>query len=307
MHVTCDQIRVSLTADKIRAARVTNLYDFIVRNHPDTVIREGHSLRLIANHSVCVRQGYCGYTDFSTNETGNSIDFLTTYLGYSFVQAVDALTEGLLLGCITPQDNRTSRSPPVANEEVKLTELPKRDLHGDRKAIRYMQSRGIPPELSQTLLKRDLIYTEERTGNLVFLSRKRDFYEMRGTVPGSSFHQCKKANPDRCWAFRSGNLRPEQAMVCEGAIDALSLYLIRRMTGVEDGKTLYCGIGGVYNQKAIDRIARYLPVVIAVDHDEAGDACRSRNSQRSFLIPQYKDWNEDLCTIQLQSLNTTIV
>ena len=295
------------TMDTIRAARVTNLYDFIVRNHPDTVIHEGRSLRLKTNHSVSVREGYCGYTDFSTNETGNSIDFLVTYLGYSFMQAVDALTEARLLKGIPPQEARNIRSPLTSNEELRLVELPKRDLNGDRYAIQYMQRRGIPPELSQTLLKRSLIYTEEHTGNLVFLSRNRDFYELRGTVPGSSFHQCKKANPDRCWAFRTGNLRPEQAMVCEGAIDALSLYLIRRMTGVEDGKTLYCGIGGVYNQKAIDRIARYLPVVIAVDHDEAGDACRSRNSQCSFLIPQHKDWNEDLCNIFSQSLNTIVV
>lgn len=74
-----------------RAARTVNLYDFLMSMHPEDVVNEGNSLRLRNNHSVSVKHGYCGFTDFSNGETGNSIDCLVHFLGYEFTDAVAAL------------------------------------------------------------------------------------------------------------------------------------------------------------------------------------------------------------------------
>ena len=74
-----------------RAARRADLYGFLLSRHPEAVQREGDSLRLLDDHSVSVRQGYCGYTDFSSGETGNSVDFLVNFMEYGFQDAVAAL------------------------------------------------------------------------------------------------------------------------------------------------------------------------------------------------------------------------
>ena len=50
-----------------------------------------NDIRLATNHSVAVKRGYSGSTDFATKETGNGVDYLTKYLGYSLVEAVKAL------------------------------------------------------------------------------------------------------------------------------------------------------------------------------------------------------------------------
>ena len=77
------------------------------------------------------------------------------------------------------------------------------------------------------------------------------------------------------------------------AIDAVSLLLLRREAGDTD-PSVFISIGGVCSQKAIDRIKRRMPAVIAVDNDAAGEQCRFRNSDIFSLIPSGKDWNEDL-------------
>ena len=78
----------------IRAARRADLVEFLVSHHPDKVKKTGNCVYLRDHESVYTRFGFCGYTRFSSDETGNSIDFLRKYLGYSFQEAVIALTSG---------------------------------------------------------------------------------------------------------------------------------------------------------------------------------------------------------------------
>ena len=82
--------------------------------------------------------------------------------------------------------------------------------------------------------------------------------------------------------------------VCEAAIDAISLYVIHRAQKVKE-VAVYVSIGGVANQKTIDRLVRSgKKVVLAVDNDAAGQGCRDRNPMLESIIPKNKDWNDDL-------------
>ena len=87
--------------------------------------------------------------------------------------------------------------------------------------------------------------------------------------------------------------KPKTAYVCEAAIDAVSLMLIHQAQGMND-PAVYVSIGGVANQRTIDRISKRIPVVLAVDNDPSGDSCRKRNPGLPVLIPSNKDWNDDL-------------
>lgn len=110
------------------------------------------------------------------------------------------------------------------------------------------------------------------------------------------------ATPTAFWWYKANGLYsyPDIAFVCEGAIDALSLYYLHKR-GVLPAPTngLYCSIGGVANQQRIDAIkagmaAAHCPTVIAVDNDAAGELCRQRNPDCAAIIPKCKDWNDDL-------------
>ena len=140
-----------------------------------------------------------------------------------------------------------------------------------------------------------ILYQERSHGNAVFITPQKDYCEIRGTYGGSAnhFHSCRKASADRFWYVTSSDFPPEIAFICEAAIDAVSLLLLRREARDMD-PSVFISIGGVYNQKAIDRIKRRMPAVIAVDNDAAGRQCRCKNSDVFSLIPSGKDWNEDL-------------
>ena len=56
-------------------------------------------------------------------------------------------------------------------------------------------------------------------------------------------------------------------------------------------------IGGTAKQPAIDRLKRHKRVILAVDNDNAGSKCRRRNAELECIIPNRKDWNEDLMAI----------
>lgn len=314
---------VSDTAKK--AARRVDLYDFLLALHPDAVQREGNSLRLRGNHSVSLKRGYAGYKDFGTGETGNAVDFLTHYLGYAFLDAVAALCQfaGIPLdGSGRPQnapgDEKGVQCGMTAYDQKKrLQEPPEVPLrafflpepvHGPSKQVfAYLtQIRGIPPALVQMLLDDGLLYQESCHANLVFVDPARRFAELRGSNRFKPFHQVRFRDPAAFWWFKplGRSTAARIAYVCEGAIDAVSLYLLLLTDPANHAEHgLYCSIGGVANQPRIDAIVSGMaatgrPTVIAVDHDAAGAACRARNPACPSRIPVRKDWNDDLTDLE---------
>lgn len=110
------------------------------------------------------------------------------------------------------------------------------------------------------------------------------------------------SDPAAFWWFKPCALEtdPTVAHVCEGAIDAISLYLLLSVDpALHAGQGLYCSIGGVANQQRIDAIlagmsAAGCSTIIAVDNDDAGADCRQRNPGCRSIVPSGKDWNVDL-------------
>lgn len=280
--------KIQVSSEQIRAARQADLYDFLRAKHADDVKIEGNSLRLKDNNSISIRRGYAGYKDFSSGETGNGIDLLTNYLGYTMPEAVLALGGSTVA---TGTTARTTTPPPRAKD----IELPAK-AQDYRKLFAYLLTqRKIPADIIQRLIDQELLYQAERTNNAVFVNRKGDFAELRGTLSEKPFHGVLKTEADRFWSFEGSPVAPGEvprAYICESAIDAMSLYLLHRSRG-EDTRAHYCSIAGVANQKTIERIKRHSHAILAVDRDEAGERCRSQNKDIPHAVPKNKDWNDD--------------
>ena len=226
--------------------------------------------------------------DFASGSHGNSIDFLMQYLNYRFVDAVLALTD--------TEKGFPDRSFLLHSKDVREFIPPPRASEPFHRLHVYLQGRGIPANLIDRMEKQGILYQEAQYGNAVFINPQKDYCEIRGTYGGSQnhFHSCRKTSADRFWyIFEEEHTKPHRAFICESAIDAISLLLLYKRTK-NSVPSVYVSIGGVYNQRAIDRIKRRIPSVIAVDHDKAGELCRHRNKELPFLIPVHKDWNEDL-------------
>jgi hypothetical protein len=277
-----------VTKFQIRAARIANLFTFLEGSHASLVKRSGHCLYLKEKDSVYIKEGIPGYMDFASGSHGNSIDFLMQYLNYRFVDAVLALTD--------TEKGFPDRSFLLHSKDVREFIPPPRASEPFHRLHAYLQGRGIPANLIDRMEKQGILYQEAQYGNAVFINPQKDYCEIRGTYGGSQnhFHSCRKTSADRFWyIFEEEHTKPHRAFICESAIDAISLLLLYKRTK-NSVPSVYVSIGGVYNQRAIDRIKRRIPSVIAVDHDKAGELCRHRNKELPFLIPVHKDWNEDL-------------
>lgn len=281
-----------VTRDEIVSARAASLYDFVLTYHSDMFRRSGQSLYMAEHDSVYIKKGFPGYNDFSTEKHGNPIDFLMEHLGYSFVDAVTSLNR---FNTAVPEFHLEDRHDASAQTIAAPVSLPPPANKPFRNMYAYLMGRGIPVWMIRWLEQTDLAYQDRDHNNIVFVSKDKDYCELRGTFTYADrpFHGCRKAGPDRFWYFSSDDGKPETAYVCEAAIDAVSLYLIHKDRGT-DKKGLYVSIGGVANQKAIQRVQNMLPVTLAVDNDRAGEECRKRNPDLPFIIPFHKDWNEDL-------------
>ena len=272
---------------QIQTARHTDLYAFLLKNHVYSFTHEGDSLRPKDNHSISIKKGYCGYKDFASGETGNSIEFLTNHMGYTFVMAVRALagetTEIFSEKC---QQNSVKNIPPQFPPPV----------DGNYKNLfAYLANRGIPAETIQMLVSQKIMYQEKTRNNIVFINMERDFAELRGTCTyGKPFHGIvPNCRHDGFWWFRTSK-SASIGYLCEAAIDAVSLYELHKIHGNNE-PAYYISIAGAAKQPAIDRLKHSnLKLILAVDNDTAGQWCRNKNSDLEYLLPVKKDWNEDL-------------
>lgn len=285
----------NVSKEQAASARCADLYDFLVKYHDSKFKHEGDSIRPKSNHSISIKKGYHGYKDFSSGETGNSIDFLMKHMGFDFINAVQALSDVPTL-TQTPAHNTDIQRDGIGNVPPKF---PKPVAGRYKNLFAYLGSRGISTETIQMLVNQKNIYQEESKNNIVFINMERDFAEIRGTYTlGKPFHGIvPDSRHDGFWWFRTSK-NAAKAYICEAAIDAISLYELHKMQENHED-AYYISIAGVAKQPALDRLKHSkLHIVIAVDNDYAGQQCRYRNSELEYIIPINKDWNEDLQNIK---------
>lgn len=281
---------MKITNAQKEQAKKINLYEYLVDNHYDDIKIEGNSLRLRNNKSICVKRGANWYHDFSTEKTGDTIELLMKEFGYTFPDAVISLCDGGLI--TTAAATRTTTKETGASK----IDIPRAKDSKYRNLYAYLCGRGITADLITRLITEGILYQEAEYNNIVFINIEKDFCELHGSLSyGKSFHQCRKSQPDRFWSFNTDKRTPEEIYICEASIDAMSLYLIHQRNG-KTTPCAYVSIGGVANQQTIERIKKNVPVpvIIAVDNDNAGQLCREKNLDLKSIIPKNKDWNEDL-------------
>ena len=142
--------------DEIRRARQTNLVQYLMskgyslRREPG----KGENFRLVGYQGLIVQKNHF-FRFGGRNEKGNAIDFLVQIEGMTFLQAVEEL-----LGC----DVQEIKS--VQDKQRKDFALPAAAADNKR-IIKYLKHRGIPEQIIKELIKRHMVYQDQR-GNCVF-------------------------------------------------------------------------------------------------------------------------------------------
>lgn len=287
---------MKVTTEQIQAARRVNLFDWLIAHPVIEYKRDGSaSLKLLSNHSVNVYKS--GYKDFASDEHGNAIDFLVRYCGYDFKQAVTELAGDTAASSFPAPASSTSRAStaedvPQSDFLTQRLKLPERNITTKR-VYAYLIGRGLPAAVVKTLVNRGLLYEDDHH-NAVFLSSKRDFFEVRGTLSQIKYRTSRREE-GRYWLYNPNSDAPTTIYICESSIDAVSLAVLHSGRNMS---AAYVSIAGVGNYRCIDNVAHDYPgaeIVIACDADDAGQSVAQHYPQYRCIVPKGgKDWNDML-------------
>lgn len=267
--------------------RQVDLFHFLRVYDPTGWQRISKNVIVGVLHDSCKVTLGKGWYWFSRNQgSQNPIDFLMRYYGLNFkeaVQVIDDYIQSSSRGSRECYCNKKEVSP--NNNVVRPPVASERPWH---ELLEYLtRRRYIMPSIVDYLVKKGLVYqTAGYYANACFINLTKNHWEVVGMHPTRRYRQVSDAS--NYWAYPLGSKR---AYICESAIDAISLYEL-----LDDKEATYISIAGsVTRAKLIKKIVNeYSEVILAVDNDDAGNKIAAMYPNLRRIIPQNKDFNDDL-------------
>ncbi len=288
---------------KIRHAKSVDLID-VAKNLGYTPVRVGscHSLKEMDSIRIYDRRSWFRWSD---KTGGSQIDFLLTFTGMDFKEAIDYL-----------QDYSTTPSGVVDNPppKPKTFILPYPSSDNMRVKTYLTKVRMISPETVDRFIKDGLIYEESIHHNIVFTSEDTHgvirYAALRGTTDknGKSF-KCDVAGSNKAYGFHLEAPGSDTVRVFEGAIDLMSFYDATKLTSdhlLALGTTADISL----ERYLMDRKNIHV-IILCLDNDEPGKNTakdiQEKYEELGFTVKNlgspkgYKDYNEWLVNTKNRS------
>lgn len=287
---------VYFTDDQKQRANAVDLEDFLTRQG-EKLLRSGREKRLASDHSITVRGNE--WYDHAAEKGGCAIDFVQTFYGRSFPDAVTMLLNGEQGQAFRPSEQRQPEPP-------KPFVLP--EAHSDmRRVFAYLtKTRCLNRNVVSTFAHAKLIYEDVKYHNAVFVGYDADgvarHAHKRGTyTQGEPF----KGNVDGCdprYSFHYTG-QSDTVYVFEAPIDMLSFISLYQRDWQRHSYVSLCGVAEHALLQLLVENPQVKKIGLCLDSDKAGLKARERLTgilaEKEYgevfsLLPQRKDWNEDL-------------
>lgn len=170
-----------------------------------------------------------------------------------------------------------------------------------------IEVRSLPERYVDQLHERGDVYADDRR-NAVFLARDPETdkvvgAELKGTiamVDGGRFAGLAHGSKKDAGGFRLGSVALAKAVyLVESAIDAISLYTLRRIEGEANFAVVStAGVRGTV-PSFLDRLKEGVARICAFDNDKAGNTSAAKLEKVGWdrLRPDAHDWNDDLTAL----------
>ena len=292
---------------KLRASEV-DLERFLL-SQGEELIRSGPEKRLKRDHSVTIRGN--GWYDHAIKEGGGPVSFVQRFYNLSYPEAMSMLLGG-------EQGQPLQRAEPKQERVPKPFELP--PAHSDmRRVYAYlMRQRFISRDVLSEFARAGLIYEDAEHHNAVFVGNDEHGVARHAHKRGLySFGEGFKRNAAGCDARYSFHCfgSSDRLYAFEAPIDMLSFITLHPEEWQEHSYVALCGVSGHALLWMLEQIPALQQVTLCLDNDEAGIKASQRLTetlqvkgygQVGVLLPQGKDWNNDLVAQQSQTTNFTM-
>lgn len=295
---------VYFTDEQKQRANAVDLEDFLTRQG-EKLLRAGREKRLASDHSITV----CGneWYDHAEEKGGLAIDFVQMFYGRNFPDSVTMLLNGEQGQAYRPSELRRPALPkpfalPEANKDM-------------RRVFAYLtKTRCLDREVISVFARAGLIYEDTQYHNAVFVGMDSDgiarHAHKRGTyTQGEPF----KGNVDGCdprYSFHY-NGQSDTVYVFEAPVDMLSFISLYQKDWKSHSYVSLCGVLEHALLQLLVENPQVLKIGLCLDNDKAGLKARERLSgiltEKGYgdvfsLLPQRKDWNEDLQAVRQEPM-----
>ncbi|MFZ7133207.1 MAG: DUF3991 and toprim domain-containing protein [Eubacteriales bacterium] len=295
---------IHFTEEQKKRANTVDLVEFL-QMQGEKLLPSGREKRLSSDRSITVRGNE--WYDHALEEGGLPIDFVQSFYGLSFPEAVTMLLGG-------EQGEIYNMAKERRYIEQKPFELPPKNSDMRRVFAYLIKNRYIDRDVVSFFAKKKLLYESceqsadkrKEYHNAVFVgydengvpchAHKRGIYSN-----GKSFKSnVESSNP--CYSFHYTGTS-NRLYVFEAPIDILSFITINKSTNwQEHSYVALCGVSEQAMLKIIENNPNLKHVILCLDHDIAGiessekfqDILYEKKIECSRMISKCKDWNEDI-------------
>lgn len=284
-----------------------------------TVQRVGNYYTLKEHDSVRINPNKNVFTQNSTGVKGSIIDFVMHFENIDKAAAIDKLAK--YIGA----DTKYSLTP-IQNSAQQFTDKEKTPLVLPEKAktmkniFAYLiNTRKIDSQIVNHWVRNGNLY-QDTHNNCVFVTvdkyGKANFASQKGTNTSKPFQADVKGSDYNCCHFINNNAK--SLIVCEAAIDLMSVQTILKANGRNLNNYNYLSLNGVSKTHAVLNALQSSntdTVILATDNDKAGEQARTELKELAskfdenikfidYVPKNEKDWNAELVSNVQRETNT---
>ena len=292
---------VYFTSAEKRQANEVDLPSFLL-DRGEKLIMAGREYRLVSDHSITVR-GPMWY-DHAARKGGRAISFVQQFYDKTYPEAVSILLgrDGQGIIPIAKQEPEPQEPKPFA--------LPKPYLTMRRMYAYLTKHRCIDRDVVTAFVQEKMLYEDDPHHNCVFVGLDENgearHAHLRSTGSQGKVFRINVESSDIKHSFHK-NGTDRSLYVFEAPIDLLSHITLYPAGWLEHSYVACCGTSYEPVRWILTRMEAPQMVSLCLDHDNAGDqGCERMAKQISSefgiptrrLVPEQKDWNEDLCALR---------
>ena len=291
---------IHFTEEQKQRAAAVDLEEFL-RFRGEKLIPSGREKRLAKDHSVTVRGNE--WYDHAEERGGHAVSFVQRFYNLSYPEAVTMLLGGEV-GTIYPSAAERVEEPP------KPFVLP--PIHSDmgRVYAYLVKHRNIDRSVVAHFAREKLLYEDAKYHNAVFVGTDEEGIPRHAHKRSTnSYGKAFRLNVEGCdprYSFHHMGT-DESLYVFEAPIDMLSYITLHPEDWQCHSYVACCGTSIQPVVKILERMPQIHTVLLCLDNDEAGHLANQRmksqleaNYTVERLVPENKDWNDDLTTFREQ-------
>ena len=291
---------IHFTEEQKQRAASVDLEEFL-RCRGEKLLASGREKRLARDHSVTIRGNE--WYDHAEERGGHAVSFVQRFYHLSYPEAVTMLLGGEL-GTVYPSAEERVEEPP------KPFVLPPANSNMRRVYAYLVKHRNIDRSVVAHFAREKLLYEDAKYHNAVFVGTDEEGVPRHAHKRSTnSYGKAFRLNVEGCnprYSFHHMGT-DESLYVFEAPIDMLSYITLHPEDWQRHSYVACCGTSIQPVAKMLERMPQIHTVLLCLDNDEAGHLANQRMMAQleadytvERLVPENKDWNDDLTTVREQ-------